>query len=268
MLTSSAFLLPSVPTMLIDEQRGDVTEMIEAVEAAGARVAAESPAAYVVVSPRWVSAGPFHADDAARHRSVVDLPGFGVEPRYDCPGQPALARAIVEQAVHAGLRAATARHGVDTGASVPLHFFARGRHVPVVPVSISEGTAAEHRAWGEAIRVALNAWPERVAFAAGGALSWHLHAFNLRREVPECGELDARVVSALRQARWSELERLVVQFGPRAHPEANLRHLEVLRGFLMLESSTGHVLEREQLPGIGTALVEFPLATDAGGAGR
>ena len=86
MLTPSAYLLPSVPTMLIDEQRGDITEMIEALQAAGRRTAADAPEAIVVVSPRWVSTGAFLADDSRRHRSVVDLPEFGVEPRHDCPG--------------------------------------------------------------------------------------------------------------------------------------------------------------------------------------
>src|SRR5499433_3413381 len=152
MLTTRALLLPSVPTMLIDEQRGDYTEMIEAVTGAGERLAAEHPDAIVALSARWVSAGPFHADDAANHRSVIDLPGFGVEPRYDCPGLPALARSLVEGATRAGVRAACALRGTDTGLSVPLHFLARDRHVPVVPVSITDGSPAEHRAWGESLR--------------------------------------------------------------------------------------------------------------------
>ena len=50
MLTSHALLLPSVPTMLIDEQRGDYTEMIEAVTRAGERLAAEQPEVIVAVS--------------------------------------------------------------------------------------------------------------------------------------------------------------------------------------------------------------------------
>ena len=72
MLTSRALLLPSVPTMLIDEQRGDFTEMIEAVTAAGERLAAERPDVLVALSARWVSTGPFHADDA---RDVSMGPG-------------------------------------------------------------------------------------------------------------------------------------------------------------------------------------------------
>jgi len=268
MLTPSTYLLPSVPTMLIDEQRGDITEMIEALQAAGRRLAADQPEAIVIVSPRWVSPAVFLADDSRRHRSVVDLPEFGVEPRHECPGAPALARAIVEQATRLGVRAATTQHGLDSAPSIPMHFLDRLRQLPVVPLSIGDGTPEEHRAWGEAIRTAINAWPGRVAFAVAGALSWNLHAFNLRREVPECEALDQRVLAALRDAEWSELEATVNRLGAKALPEADLRHLEVLRGFLVLGTAAGHVLEREQLPGIGTALVEFPIALDAGGAGH
>jgi aromatic ring-opening dioxygenase catalytic subunit (LigB family) len=259
MLTSSVLLAPSVPTMLIDEQRGDVTEMIEALEAAGRRLLADEPTAIVALSARWIAPGPYHADDSARHRSVIDVPGFGVEPRHDVDGDPALARAIVERAVRSGLRATVARRGVDTAISIPLHFLERSRTLPVVPLSIGEGSREEHRAWGAAIRQALTEWPGRVAFLVGGALSWNLHAFNLRRDVPECHELDDRVLAALSAPDWDALGGLAGHYAEKARPESDLRHLEVLRGFLMLESARGDVLEHETSPGIGTALVEFQL---------
>jgi len=267
MLTSSAFLAPALPTMLIDEQRGDVTELIEALEGVGRRIATESPAALVVLSPRWASADAFHADDSRRHRSVVDLPEFGVEPRHDCPGRPELARAIVEQAGRAHVRAAAAPHGIDSGASVPLHFIDRARRVPVVPVSIGPGGRDEHRAWGAALRRTLEARPERVAFVVGGALSWNLHAFSLKREVDACVALDGRVLEALRAGRWDDLEPAVHALGEKARPEADLRHLEVLAGFVGARGA-GVVIERDHLPGVGAALVEFLLAPAAGGAGR
>lgn len=259
MLTTSALLLPSVPTMLIDEQRGDVTEMIEAVEAAGRRMLADEPEAIVALSARWVATGSFHADDSKRHRSVIDVPGFGVEPRHDVAGDPALARAIVDRAARNGVRATNAARGVDTGISIPLHFLERSRRLPVVPVSIGEGSRAEHRAWGSAIRQALNEWPRRVAFVAGGALSWNLHAFNLKRDVAECHELDERALEAMARPAWGEIEALVTRLAAKARPEADLLHLEVMRGFLALDSARGDVLEHETSPGIGTALVEFPI---------
>lgn len=259
MLTSSVLFAPSVPTMLIDEQRGDVTEMIEALEAAGRRMLADGPAVIVALSARWVAPGAFHADDSKRHRSVIDVPGFGVEPRHDVDGHPALARAIVERAGRNGLRATVARRGADTAISIPLHFLERTRTLPVVPLSIGEGTREEHRAWGAAIRQALNEWPERVAFVVGGALSWNLHAFNLKREVLECSDLDEGALAAMSRPAWDDLEALAEKYGEKARPEAGLKHLEVLRGFLVLDTARGDVLEHETSPGIGTALVEFQL---------
>ena len=263
MLTSRALLLPSVPTMLIDEQRGDFTEMIEAVTAAGERLAAERPEVLVALSARWVSAGPFHADDARAHRSVIDLPGFGVEPRFDCAGVPELARALVTDAARAGVRAACAQRGIDTALSVPLHFLVRGRRLPGVPVSLAEAPRAGHRAWGESLRHTLAKRPERVAFVAGGALAFNLHAFNLRRDLDEAKELDERVLESLKLGLWNALAELEPPLLEKAQPEAELRHLEVLRGFL-LGDRPGRVLEHETVPGLGTALVEFPLDPIAG----
>jgi aromatic ring-opening dioxygenase catalytic subunit (LigB family) len=264
MLTSRALLLPSVPTMLIDEQRGDFTEMIEAVTAAGERLASEGPEVIVALSARWLSNGPFNADDARAHKSVIDLPGFGVEPRYDCAGHPALARELVEDATRAGVRAQCARHGVDTGVSVPLHFLVRDRRLPVVPLSLSEGTREEHRAWGESIRHTLHRRRERIVFVVGGALAFNLHAYNLRRELVEAQDLDERVLDAVRLGRWSALAELEPALLEKAQPDAALRHLEVLRGFL-LGDLPGRVLEREASPGLGTALVEFALEPGASG---
>lgn len=266
MLTSSAYFLPAVPTMLIDEQRGDVTEMIEALAASGERLAAEQPDVIVALSPRWVSPGPFGVDDSREHRSVVDLPGFGVEPRYDCPGHQSLARAIVKSANDEGVRAAVAQRGTDSAIAIPLHFFARSRRTPVVPVSIGEGSRDEHRAWGGALRHALAAFEGRATFVVGGAVQWSVHDFNLRRDVEDGWELDRRVQSTLRRGAWSELEQLVETAGRKAAPEAGLLHLEVLRGFLAIDTTPGNVLEYETSPGIGTVLAEFPLALseDAG----
>lgn len=261
MLTTRAYFLPAVPTMLIDEQRGDVTEMIEALAASGERLAAEAPDVIVALSPRWVSPGPFGVDDSREHRSVVDLPTFGVEPRYDCPGHQPLARAIVEFANKAGVRSAIARHGADSALSIPLHFFARSRRIPVVPVSIGEGSREEHRAWGTALRNALQAFEGKAAFVVGGAVQWSVHDFNLRREVEDGYELDRRVQSVLRRGAWGELERVVQEAGKRATPEAALLHLEVLRGFVLIEGTPGDVLEYETSPGIGTVLAEFELVT-------
>ncbi len=263
MLTSRALLAPSVPTLLIEQQRGHVTEMITALQAAGEALLAEDPQAIVCVSARWKSEGPFLADDSRRIRTLIDLPGWGVEPRYDCAGDPALARAIVERAQRAGLRAGTASRGADTGVAIPLHFLSNARRFPVVPLSLRDGaTRDEHRRWGAAIRATLEAWEFRVAFVVGGTLTFNQHAFNLKREQAESLEVDEFALGALQRGEWNGLATVHGALAERAMPEASWMHLEVLRGFLG-KDVPGELLAYENAPGIGSALAGFPLPRTA-----
>ncbi len=256
MLTARVLLAPHVPTLLVDQHRGHRTEMIEAYATAARAFAAEEPAAAVVLSARWESPGPFLVEDAPRHRTLTDYYGFGVEVRYDCPGAPALARALAGAASAAGVRVALTQRGVDSGVTVPMHFLAPQKRLPVVPVSLARAPAAAHRAWGAALRRALDACPERVAFVVGGMLSHNVHAWTLGRETPEAQSFDARVLEALTAGAWHELTRLERRRHALAQPEANLRHLEVLRGLLGVDLP-GAVRCYEAGPGVGAALSEF-----------
>src|SRR2546427_450133 len=97
--------------------------MLAALEVVRARFVADAPEVAVVLSARWESPGPFLAGAARRHQTVTDYQGLGVELRYDCPGDPALAHALVDDARQAGLRAAASTaHGIDSAVTVPMHF--------------------------------------------------------------------------------------------------------------------------------------------------
>ena len=258
MLTSRALLVPHLPTLVVDQHRGHRTEMIGALETAAARLEAERPAAVVALSARWESNGPFLAADDRRHATLTDYGGLGVELRYDCDGHPALARALVQAGLKARLRVATARRGVDSGITVPLHFLLPARGVPVVPLSLAPRPAAECRAWGAEVRRALAAWPERVAFVVGGLLSNNSHAASLGREVPEARAFDERALGALARGAWGDLDAGLEPLAGEAQPEAGLRHLEVLRGFLG-DGVAGEVRCYQPGPGIGAALIEFEI---------
>ena len=258
MLVSHALLVPHLPTLMLDQHRGHRTEMLEALAAASGRLEAEAPEVLVVLSARWDTRGPFLVDTGRFHRTITDYPGFGVEVRYDCPGHPALARALAEAGRAAGVRAATAERGVDSGVTVPLHFLVPLRRMPVVPLSLARRAGPECRAWGAVLRRSLAGWRERVAFVVGGVLSLNLHAWNLKREVPEARAFDESALEALGRGAWDELSEQARRLAARAQPEAGLRHLEVLRGFLGADVP-GEVRCYEGGPGVGAALVEFAL---------
>ena len=258
MLIPHALLVPHWPTLLEDEFRRHRTPMLQALALEGRRFAAERPDVAVVLSASWDSSGPFHIGQSRFHRTRTEDPVFGVESRYDCPGHPELARALVAAGSAAGVRVGPSDRGVDGGVAVPMHFLAPGRGVRVVPLSTAQRPAEECRRFGEVIRAVIAARPERIGLVVGGMLSCGTHAWNFRREVPEAGELDQAVLRALQAGEWAAIGPALDKWKAKAHPEAGLRHLEVLRGFLGGDLA-GELRSYEAGPGVGAALVSFPV---------
>jgi aromatic ring-opening dioxygenase catalytic subunit (LigB family) len=258
MLIPRTLLVPHLPTLLLDEHRGHRTPMLEALSVQAERLQADQPELLVVMSGRWISDGPFSVDVGRRHRTLTDYAGFGVEVRYDCAGHPAAARALVDAGERAGVRVGAAQRGVDSGVTVPLHFLMPRPIVPVVPLAVARRPVPECRSWGATIRATLEARAERVAFLVGGVLSHDVHAWSLGRPVPEAQAFDEEALAALASGGWDRLRAADPRVAERAQPEADLRHLEVLRGFLGRDTP-GRVHCYESGPGVGAALVEFEL---------
>ncbi len=263
MITPLAWLVPHLPTLAVDAHRGHETPMLTALVDASASMRAARPSTVVVVSARWRTSGPFLVDIGARHRTITDYADLGVEVRYDCAGDPALARAIVERASAAGARVQTTKRGVDSGVSVPMRFLIPDRGVRIVPVSVADRPASECRAFGAAIAQVASTWPDPVAFVVGGLLTFNEHAWRFGRELAGGAEVDERLIAALRAGNWSEVEaeRATVPednvaHGDRVQLEAGLRHLEILRGFLG-EDVRADLRCYEPGPGAGAALLEF-----------
>ena len=259
MLISHVLLAPDLPTLLVDEHRHHFTEMLQALGSASKRLFDEQPAAVVVLSARWNAPGPFRVDAGRRHSTITDYADLGVEVRHDCPGNPALARALVAAGLFDGVHVATATRGVDSGVTVPMHFLTPKPRLPLVPLSLPPRAPAECRAWGASIRRALTAWPERVGLVVGGALSRNEHAWNLRRDVPEARAFDEWALSILARGAFDELGARDPALAEKAQPEAGLLHLDVLRGFLGGDVP-GTLLCYEAGPGVGSALMQFETA--------
>ena len=77
---------------------------------------------------------------------------------------------------------------------------------------------------------------------------------------------DEQALAALVAGTWDALSRIDARVAERAHPEAELRHLDVLRGFLGTDAP-GRVLCYEPGPGVGAALVVFETAAVEAGPG-
>ncbi len=153
------------------------------------------PEVILVSTPHWVSTGGLRVNIDPHPRQVFDFSGMPpalAQVRYAPPGDPDLARKLVEEGQHAGLPVQGTRDwGLDHGAWAPLMHLAPGARVPVVPLSITASDPDLHLRWGRTIRLALLNSPQRVAFIATGSI---VHDFARFRQDPG--------------ARWPEGERI------------------------------------------------------------
>ncbi len=99
-----------------------------------------SPRAIVALSAHWESEGPARVTAAPRPSLLYDFAGFPealTRIRYDCPGEPDLAREVVDLLKRADIAASLdVLRGLDHGVWVPLRFLYPRADRPVVEVSL------------------------------------------------------------------------------------------------------------------------------------
>jgi hypothetical protein len=106
-----------------------------------------------------------------------------VMPRYQVPSHAALARHLRADAVEQGFDLSLAQEfEADHSTIVPLHFLTPGMQVPVIPIFISGHVpplppARRCFAFGQALRKAIERWPEplRVVAIGSGSFSLDVH---------------------------------------------------------------------------------------------
>ncbi len=111
-----------------------------------------------------------------RHVGPIEDPAWlGIE-RTEIPGAPDLALRITRSVMNSVDVAYAQEWRCDHGIMVPLHFLTPNYDVPVIPVNINcQGPPLTPlaRAWafGEALRVACDAVPEKIALVGTGGIS-------------------------------------------------------------------------------------------------
>lgn len=143
------------------------------------------PRAVVVFSAHWLTPSP-RIGACRTPQTIHDFFGFPealYRLQYPAPGDPALARRIVERLTAAGLQAETdAERGLDHGVWVPLMLMYPQADIPVVPVSLQPALGpAHHLRLGEALA---GLSEEGVLILGSGGLTHNLRELRPEDEAP------------------------------------------------------------------------------------
>ena len=146
------------------------------------RLEAAQPDALIVVAAEhfanfFMNNMPAYCMGMAEHYEgpIEDEAWLGIE-RHQIPGAPDLSRRLIGAMMRDIDLAFAEEWKFDHGIMVPLNFLTPGYDLPVIPVNINcQGPPLTplHRVWafGEALRRACDAQPERIALVGTGGIS-------------------------------------------------------------------------------------------------
>lgn len=111
-----------------------------------------------------------------RYTGPIEDPDWLKIPKTTIPGAPDLGRRLITEIMQTVDTAYAEEWKFDHGIMVPLHFLTPEYKLPVIPVNINcQGPPLTplHRAWtfGEAVRRAADAVPEKIAVVGTGGIS-------------------------------------------------------------------------------------------------
>ncbi|MFL6675466.1 MAG: dioxygenase [Massilia sp.] len=197
------------------------------------------PAAILVVSAHWQTAGAAALSLAQQPETIHDFGGFPralFEIQYPAPGARSLAERAAGLLETAGFAVSrSAERGLDHGAWVPLSLMYPAADIPVTQLSILHGAGpAEHERLGRALETLRG---EGVLVVGSGSLTHNLYEFRgqgIDAPVPNwVSEFEAWMKARLENSDRAALldYRQVAPFAAHNHPtEEHLLPLYVAMG--------------------------------------
>ena len=221
------------------------------------------PDVILVSSPHWISRSGFLVQASARPRCIHDFSGLPpalYEVRYDAPGDPDLAQALVEEGRRRHLAVdATTDWGLDHGAWATLLHVAPSRKIPVVPLSIAPLPAEEHMAWGEAIAAAVAKSGKSVAFVSTGSIVHRLDRIDMssKGSWPEGERIEKEIVDTILSRKYEALAGFDPEQWAAVAPEGDLAPLFTMVGALGPTFKPKLVSKEQVFGSVGLTVIEF-----------
>ncbi len=217
-------LVPHTPRFFDPDRAGPVFRpVIRGLEALGEEVVRLAPDALVIASAHWVTTFHHYVAGPRRLAGVLtstEAPDLVRHVPYDYPGDPELARALVEAGTAHQVPAVLTEEPflpLDDGTGIPLRYLTPAGTVPIVPISLCYlADLAETLRWGRAIGAAVRAGRKRTILAVSGDAGELAEFETSLGELPREAQVEAggRQMALLLGALGSGYRGRILGYGP------------------------------------------------------
>ena len=259
----AAYMVPHPPMIVPDIGKGSekqITETVRAYETVADEIAELWPETIIISSPHSVLyADYFHVSPGKTAKG--DFGRFGVsrvcfQETYD----EELSRKICELAGAKGFPAGTLGERdrrLDHGTMVPLYFVEQKyRDFRLVRTGLSGLSLAEHYAYGQIIREAIEETGRKTVYIASGDLSHKLQGYGPYGFAPEGPEYDRRIMDVCSRGAFGEMLDFEETFCDKA-AECGHRSFVIMAGVLDGLTVEARKLSHEDVTGVGYGICTF-----------
>ena len=259
----AAYMVPHPPMIVPQVGRGSeeqITKTVEAYEQIAAEIAELRPETIIISSPHAVLyADYFHISpgkEAAGDLGQFRAKEVSFRETYDRELVEKICAIAKEKGFPAGTLGERDRR-LDHGTMVPLWFVEKYTHdFQLVRIGLSGLPLADHYAFGQMIRQAVEKTGRRAVYIASGDLSHKLQAYGPYGFAPEGPEYDRRIMDVCGRGAFGELLDFEESFCDKA-AECGHRSFVIMAGALDGVAVEARALSHEDVTGVGYGICSF-----------
>ena len=259
----AAFMVPHPPMIVPEIGRGSekqIPETIRAYEQVAGEIAALQPETIIISSPHSVLyADYFHISPGKG--ATGDFGRFGASrvrfrETYDTEMAERICGIAKEKDFPAGMLGERDKR-LDHGTMVPLFFTEqRYRDFRLIRIGLSGLSLADHYAFGQIIRQAVEETGRRTVYIASGDLSHKLQEYGPYGFAPEGPEYDRRIMDVCSRGAFGEMFGFEESFCDKA-AECGHRSFVIMAGVLDGLEVQAKALSHEDVTGVGYGICTF-----------